>query len=130
MIDALHNDAAKPPRKLRQLVRICKAPLFTGFLGAAALFMVLGLPQATAFAQGALLVTAALMLSAGFYLRSSVPHAGLMLFRLLVALAVKWTVVLGGALYVLANGGVAPGAFVAGLVTALAATLIGFGLNE
>jgi hypothetical protein len=109
---------------------LCKPPLWTGVLGAVALMLVASWAHAAGFLRGAVLVVAALAASAGFYMRSAVSHPGLMLFRLLVALVVKWSVLLGGAGYVLSQGSVAPGAFVAGIVAALIATLFGRGFNN
>ena len=130
MIGAPHNAQAQPANGYQLALKLCKAPLYVGFFGAVVLWAVFDQILAAVFVQGTVLVVAALAASAGFYLRSALRHPGLLLFRLLVALVVKWTILLGGAAYVLSQGSVAPGAFVAGIVTALIATLFGRGLND
>lgn len=107
----------------RLVTRLSSAPLMIGLAGAAVAYVLADNASALGFAGGATLVALAMLVSGGFFVRVRVLSAGAVFIRLAMASALKWLVLMGGAYWALAIGGLQPTAFTSGVIAGLVSTL-------
>lgn len=129
MIDALHNKS-EASRKTGMLKKLIAGPLVVCGVVIGLLCVCGQIQAAISLAKGSGAVIAAQGVSAFFYMRGSALRPGFMLARLIIALVVKWAVLLTCAYMALTQGGVVVAAYIGGLILALMASLFGFGFTD
>lgn len=107
----------------RLVAKLSRAPLIVGLAGAAVAYILAGSASAKGFASGAAVVALATLVSGGFFFRARVFGAGAVLVRLAISSALRWMVMIGGAYWALAIGGLQPAAFTSGVIAGLVSTL-------
>lgn len=111
----------------RLVAKLSAAPLAVGIAGAAVAYVLAGFASARGFAGGAAVVALAMLVSGGFFARLRVGSAGLVLMRLALTSLLRWVVLMGGAYWALAMGGLQPAAFTSGVIAGLVSTLFSKG---
>lgn len=107
----------------RLITRLSSAPLMIGLAGAAVAYVLADSASALGFASGATLVALAMLVSGGFFVRVRVLSAGPVLIRIAISSALRWLVLMGGAYWALAIGGLQAAAFTSGVIAGLVSTL-------